>query len=171
MPKNTAKDTTNTKVPASITAHDALGRGNEKTKRVTPDVKLTPEEMIAVRTEPSAATALDGKFRKDFMVAVPKGVEHPGWDDPTFEHMHVANGLAVLQEALGLGLHAKASAVFEGEIPCGQKGSALLRYAVEVVPAVLDTEPGETVTPRSELLDMDGNSTFAGDDGSIRETH
>jgi hypothetical protein len=49
------------------------------------------------------------------------------------------------------GLHPKSKAAFEGVRETPQRGSSLLVYAVDVVPAGLDDDPGTTVTPRTAL--------------------
>lgn len=160
MPKNTAKDTTNKATPVSITANDALGRGNEDTRRVTHESELSPSQQVLVRTEPSAATADDGKFRKRFMVQF-----RDDYDDEQHVDMHEANKLATLQDALSAGVHPKGDVVFEGTQETPQSGSIILVYAVEGVPAELDADAPGTTVPRAQLLDMPGGSSVVGDNG------
>lgn len=160
MPKNSAKDTTNKSVPVSITANDAIGRGDEKTRRVTHESELSESQQVLVRTEPSAATKDDGKYRKHFMVQ-----HRDDYDDEQHADMHEANKLATLQEALGAGVHPKGDVVFEGTQETPQSGSIILVYAVEGVPAELDADAPGTTVPRALLLDMPGASSVVGDTG------
>ncbi len=160
MPKNTAKNTTNKNVPVSITADDAIGRGDEKTKRITRESTLSPSQQVLVRTEPSAATADDSKYRKRFMVQF-----RDDYDDEQHADMHEANKLATLQDALMAGVHPKGDVVFEGTQETPQSGSVILVYAVEGVPAELDADAPGTTVPRAVLLDMPGASSVVGDDG------
>lgn len=176
MPKNTGKDTTNKSTPVSVTAEDALGRGAYKSDDgtrnrdgVKPEHKLTPQEQVLVRTEPGAATAADGKFRREYMVQLQKsgrGYVEADWSDPQHEDMHAANKLHILDQALHQGLHPKGEAEFEGTRETAQAGSALLVYAVSVVPAGLDESPENTVVARELLLDMEGKSSVVDDDGN-----
>jgi hypothetical protein len=146
MPKNLSKDVTNPEVPVSVVVDDAIGRGNEKTRRPTPEHELTEQEQIVVRTEPGAATANDGKFRREFMLRA-----RDDWSDPQHEEMHAANCITVLSEAMTRGLHPKGKAIFEGVRETSQHGSSLLVYSVNVVPAGLDTEPETTFAPSAAL--------------------
>ena len=178
MPKNTSKDTTNVKDSVSLTVDDALGRGGYKAGKDEPrnrtGVKdgelLTPDEQVLVRTEPSAATKADSKYRHRFTVTTDRGVNAADvdWSDEQYTNMHEANKVAVLQFALGAGLHPQGTAEFEGCV-AGTGRSGVLVYAVEVVPATMSSAP-ETVSPRKALLEMDGNSTFVGDDGNIGDS-
>lgn len=72
-------------------------------------------------------------------------------DDP----IHRQNAVAVVQEAVQRGLHPRGDvylvAIEETDEPLNASGSRRmrhtdLRYAVQVVPASIDTEPGETTT-------------------------
>ena len=140
MPKNVNKDSTNTKVVASVTVDDALGRGDDRGQPKA-EQALTPEERVAVRTEPSAATALDGKYRKRFVVGNKHG--EITWDDPSMESWHAANKTQTMQSALLAGLHPKAEAVFEGVAETTHDGNDVLVYAVDAVPAALDETPDD----------------------------
>jgi hypothetical protein len=161
MPKATAKDTTNITVTAGVKTVDLTTvRGNEDSRRPTPEHELTATEQVAVRTEPGAVTAMDDRFRRQFMVAY-----RDDYDDPQHADMHEANKLAVLSEALNAGLHPKEPAAFDGTQPTPQSGSILLNYSVAVVPAGLDADNKSTVAPRSLLLGMPGANSVVGDDG------
>ena len=94
-----------------------------------------------------------------------RGFIEADWNDPQHEDMHAANKLHILDVALHQGLHPKGEAEFEGARETSQVGSALLVYAVEVVPAGLDETADKTTVARELLLDMDGKSSVVGDDG------
>jgi len=150
VPKNTSKDQTNGKTVAiSVTIEDALGRGDER-GRIKPEHELTPDEQVAVRTEPSAATALDGKYRKEFVVGNKHG--EIDWSDPANDSWHAANATQTMQQALLHGLHPKDQAVFEGVHERTHDGNDVLVYAVDVVPAALDETPDNVslVVPRDD---------------------
>lgn len=170
MPKNTAKDVTNKSGLVSLDVVDGeiTGREGEK-KRPVPEHLLTPEAQTLVRTEPGAARKADGRFRREYMVALQKsgrGFVAADWSDSVHDDMHAANKLHMLDAALHAGLHPKGEATFDGEDKDkAQTGSALLVYSVEVVPAGLDEDASATTTARPLLLDMDGASSIVGDDG------
>jgi len=153
MPKNTSKDTTNVEVPVKLTVHDLLDRSDER-GRMKPEHMLTPEEQIAVRTEPGAVTALDGKYRRVFVVNNKHG--EIDWNDPSIDSFHVANKTQTMQAALMHGVHPKAEAVFEGVRETTHDGNDVLVYAVEGVPAALDETPDDLslVVPRDPDLDI-----------------
>lgn len=186
MPKNTSKDTTNVKDVVSLTVNDALGRGVERGQKLGPgkntetakratvkaDVQLTPEQQVLVRTEPSAATAADSRYRHHFNIGLDRGVdpEKVDWNDAVHDAMHEANKVAVLQFAMNVGLHPQGDAIFEGPISSGQSRTAKLVYSVEVVPAALAEDASQTLTPRKALVEMPGASTFPDDDGLIKDS-
>lgn len=139
MPKNTQKDTTNGKTSVvAVDVHELVARGDER-GRVKPEHELTADEQIAVRTDPSAVTALDGKYRKVFVVANKHG--EVDWSDPSLDGWHAANKTQTMQQALLHGVHPKGEAVFEGVRETTHDGNDVLVYAVEGVPAGLDETP------------------------------
>lgn len=177
MPKNTAKETTNGGTPVSLTVDDALGRGGyvgERSERnrtgVKPEDQLTSHEQILVRTEPGAATAADGKFRRRFNICLDRGKNgsEVAWLDEQWVDTHEANKVAVLQFALNAGLHPQGAAEFEGCIDSVGR-TATLVYAVPVLPAT-EADASQTYAPRKALLEMDGASTFVGDDGNVYDS-
>jgi hypothetical protein len=75
---------------------------------------------------------------------------------PEGDLIHTANAAQVVQEAMQRGLHARGDVYLTGahevDEPLNPSGVRRmqytdLRYEVEVVPAIIDTEPTETTTP------------------------
>ena len=64
---------------------------------------------------------------------------------------HKANAAAVANEAIQRGLHPRGEARFDGSEEHPDGHSLTLTYSVETVPSSIDTEPGETTTPRDVL--------------------
>lgn len=96
-----------------------------------------------------SADGSDGKtYRKTFVVAGPAevGSDHPQHED---------NCVRVLEEALHRGLHPKGKARLVGTevVDESRRGvvSTACTYAVEVEPAITDTEAHTTVTPSSDV--------------------
>jgi hypothetical protein len=154
MPKDTRKDVTNAEVPVSVTVHDAIGRGDTRSRRPTPEDKLSEENRIAVRTEPGAATAADGKYRKEFTAAG----RADDWNDGQHEAMHAANAQQTKQAAMYAGLRPTGESVFEGARRlsdatrpcrlCGHPelvGPELLVYAVPVEAPQPSVEPADNL--------------------------
>lgn len=85
----------------------------------------------------------DGVFTKTFSVgAIGIADDHP---------MHLANAGGVVQEAIQRGLHPKGDVmlVASEEHDYGRRHRYTdLTYQVPVVPAIVDTDAGSTVTPR-----------------------
>jgi hypothetical protein len=103
--------------------------------------KETPEEQVAKRS----ADGSDGtRHAKDFVVL---GGQLGDEDGPE----HQANKLATLQEAIQRGLHPRGDVSFDGAELTSDGVSRALHYSVEVVPAVMDSAPGKTTTPRQKI--------------------
>lgn len=98
----------------------------------------------------------DGRFHK--VVTVSAHAED--WEAPEHDSMHAANRLAVLQEALSLGLHPQEEARYDGsELVPGNRGrhTTRLTYSVAVLPADQAHAP-DTVVPAKVLAAGDGTS-------------
>jgi hypothetical protein len=103
-----------------------------------------PEGEVASRSLDS-----DGMtFKKTFVIAGPAEI-------PSDHPQHEDNAGRVLEEALQRGLHPRGKARLVGTevVEISRRGvvSTACTYAVEVVPAVTDTEAHLTVTPSSEV--------------------
>jgi hypothetical protein len=137
--------------------------------------ELTDAEIVQRRTPDVDGKPLwpaDGRFHRSFNVETPRvsglGLENDAtsdWRSSDHDAMHEANKVAVLQEALNLGLHPRSEAVFDGAGPKNQfTGTVALTYSVEVVPASSE-EPAEAATAftPSKALAEQGGSTLPND--------
>lgn len=102
-----------------------------------------PEGEVASRSLDS-----DGMtFKKTFAMAGPAQI-------PSDHPCHEDNAGRVLEEALQRGLHSRGKARLVGTevMETSRRGvvTTACTYAVEVVPAVTDTEAHKTVTPGTE---------------------
>lgn len=86
-----------------------------------------------------------------------KVVSVSGATIPDDHPMHRANAVGVLQEAIQRGLHPRGDVYLVDKTahdePLNASGTRRsqwtdLRYAVQVIPASIDTEPGLSTTPR-----------------------
>lgn len=118
--------------------------------------KAGTEEGRAEEVEQRSADGAAGdRYVKEFVTE--PGAQHNA-------AMHEANKAAVLQEAIQRGLHPRGEVRFDGaEEQTSESGSrvfkhAVLTYSVRVVPASVDTQPGETTTPRDQV-ESDGGDT------------
>lgn len=114
----------------------------KKTAAKQPD----PEAEVAAR---SADGSEGTRHVKEFVVL---GASVGDEDGPE----HAPNKVAVLQEAIQRGLHPRGDVSYDGAETLGDGVSRLLRYSVEVVPAAVDSEPGNTTTPRDKIEDGEG---------------
>lgn len=91
----------------------------------------------------------DGFFAKIFSV---HNRSHTSGLDADHEY-HRRNMVAVIQDALQRGLHPKGEPELVGERPHpSDPDTTDLEYRVQVVPAIVDHEPGLTATPSVELV-------------------
>jgi hypothetical protein len=108
-----------------------------------------PEGEVANRS----ADGSDGMtFRKVFVVAGPAEI-------PSDHPCHEDNAVRALEEALQRGLHPRGKAALVGTevVDRDRRGvvTTACTYAVEVVPAVIDTEAHKTSTPASDIRDRE----------------
>ena len=119
-------------------------------------VPTTEPEMIAARAADNDSDS-DDRFRRTYVVKDRdwKNVEASKYDDA-----HEANKVALLQDALNVGLHPLDEATFDGiDTDCGYK-SVGLKYSVPVRVAALSDQPTEdVVTPSNALKDKPGGTT------------
>jgi hypothetical protein len=111
-----------------------------------PKLNKTDIELIDDKSDVKGKT--DGKARKQFMLQVnPKDSLEA---IKSHDEVHVGNKQATLQELLNRGLHPKGEAVLE-DAEVVQEGlntmTVKLTYAVKVVPASLDYDPGNITAP------------------------
>lgn len=108
---------------------------------------LSDAEVVDARTPEGSD---DGRFHKTFTVLARDWDGNSEADD--------ANKVAVLQDALNLGLHPRGDVSYDGsdERPDGK--SLDLYYSVDVIPAGRDEVPGETKTPSEKLDDLGGST-------------
>lgn len=144
----------------------------EREKRFPEENELTDAEIVQRRTPDVDGKPLwpaDGRFHRSFNVETPRvtglGLEDDAtsdWKSSDHDAMHEANKVAVLQEALNLGLHPRSEATFDGAGPKNAlTGTVALTYSVEVVPASSET-PEETAAltyhPSRALADQGGST-------------
>jgi hypothetical protein len=141
-----------------------------KAKTPTDDTDTEPE-LPQLPVEPARVQhpALDGDVQGeiDHRTADPSGevgvftrvfhlsgLGHGRYDSP----VHLANATEVLGDAIRRGLHPKGDVhlidVTEHDEPRSQHTA--LTYAVDVIPAVIDTDAASTVTPHDVALAAKG---------------
>jgi hypothetical protein len=143
-------------VDDSTGRHTAADQALEDTgglRNQHPALHGDPEGEIAKR---SADGSVGLTFHKVFVLAgdITDDVKHP---------QHVANLSGTAQEAINRGLHPKGepelvSIDVEEPDRRGNK-SARCKYAVEVEPAITDTEAHTTVTPHDITVDNQSSSS------------
>lgn len=113
-------------------------------------------EMVAARAADNEAKS-DDRFRRTFVVMDRdwKNIQASKYDDA-----HEANKVALLQDALNVGLHPTEEASFDGfDEDCGYR-SVGLKYSVAVRVAALSDKPtADVVTPSNALKDKPGGTT------------
>ncbi len=95
--------------------------------RFKDESELTDNEIVQRRTPDVDGRPLwpaDGRFHRSFNVETPRvsglGLEDDAtsdWSSSDHDAMHEANKVAVLQEAINLGLHPRSEATFDGAGP------------------------------------------------------
>jgi len=146
---------------------------------------LTDHQIVQRRTpdlEGRDPWPADGRFHRVFHVQAARvstrdqSSATSDWNAPEYDSMHEANKLAVLQEAMNVGLHPRAEATFDGASePDELAGSCDLTYSVECVPASSERpeEAALAYTPSAALNDLGGTSLVEpgeGSDGGHRVT-
>jgi hypothetical protein len=131
-------------------------QATEAAKLTQAGVPKSEEEMVAARAADNDATT-DDRFRRTFVL------QERAWkdiDESKFDDAHEANKVALLQDALNVGLHPTGEAVFDGlDRECGYR-SVGLKYSVPVRVAALSDKPtADVVTPSNALKDMPGGTT------------
>ena len=134
--------------------------------------ELTDAEIVQRRTPDVDGKPLwpaDGRFHRSFNVETPRvsglGLEDDAtsdWSSSDHDAMHEANKVAVLNEAINLGLHPQGEAQFDGAGPKNKlTGTVALTYSVEVVPASSQTpeeNAASTYTPSKAIVDQGGST-------------
>ncbi len=108
---------------------------------------LSADEIVDARTSDGSD---DGRYHKTYVVLARDWNEDSDADD--------ANKVAVLQEALNLGLHPRGDVAYDGAEAHPDGHSLFLRYSVEVIPAALDENPADTKTPSKKLDELGGST-------------
>jgi|SRR6187549_59251 len=142
------------------------------TPRFKDENELTDHEIVQRRTPDTAGRdpwPADGRFHRVFNIQKPV-VSDPNlqddatsdWNSSDHDAMHEANKVAVLQEALNLGLHPRAEATFDGAGPVNKwTGTCALTYSVEVVPASSEEpEAAASVVVPGNAIAAQGGSTL-----------
>jgi hypothetical protein len=143
----------------------------EREKRFPEENELTDAQIVQRRTPDVDGRPLwpaDGRFHRSFNVETPRVSSRDqtdatsDWRSSDHDAMHEANKVAVLNEALNLGLHPRGEATFDGAGPKNDlTGTVALTYSVEVVPASSET-PEETAaltfTPSKALAEQGGTT-------------
>lgn len=134
----------------------AAEQAAEAQKLTLAGVPQSEEEMVAARAADNDSSA-DDRFRRTYVL------QERAWkdiDESKFDDAHEANKVALLQEALNVGLHPLAEATFDGlDREVGYR-SIGLKYSVPVRVAALSDKPtADVVTPSSALKDMPGGTT------------
>lgn len=112
---------------------------------------------VAKRTGPNAAH--DNRFRHTFVLQPTDILGGDSWADAGgARDIHEANKVALLEQGLHRGLHARGDVEFEGEAK-RLDGSVELTYSVAVVPTPADASA--TQTPTKELADLGGKTVNA----------
>lgn len=124
-----------------------------------PSLKGT-EEGREEEVEQRSADGSEGtRFEKKFICDA--GAENS-------EPQHEANRANVLEDAIQRGLHPRGEVRFDGAKDItsepaepGRRYFPLveLTYSVETIPAVVDTQPVETTTPRDQIVSDDGSTS------------
>jgi hypothetical protein len=134
---------------------DAAEQATEATKLTQAGVPTSEEQMIAARAADNDATT-DDRFRRTFVV---KDRDWQNVQASKYDDAHEANKVALLQDALNVGLHPLDEATFDGAEEAGYK-SVGLSYSVPVRVASLSDKPtADVVTPSNALKDMPGGTT------------
>jgi hypothetical protein len=118
-------------------------------KKTTARTKQFPaqEGEPEVEVDERSADGSEGtRYVKEFVVL-------KAWPAGNEADAHKANAAAVANEAIQRGLHPRGEARFDGSEDHPDGHSLTLTYSVETVPSSIDTEPGETTTPRDVLTD------------------
>jgi hypothetical protein len=106
--------------------------------------KKATEKQEAEVAKRSADGSDGTRYVKDFVVL---GGQLGDEDGPE----HDPNKGATLQDAIQRGLHPRGDVRFDGAELTADGVSRSLRYSVEVVPSVMDSEPEKTTTPRQKI--------------------
>lgn len=116
-----------------------------------PSLHGEPEVEIAKRTS-DRQSGEDTRFRKRFLVQKEANVLSD-------ESTHPRNFVSVVEQAIQQGLHPQGVPTFDGteDHPSGQ--SVYLDYSVEVIPAAVDDNPNDAMSPWKLLTEeMDGST-------------
>ena len=142
----------------------------EREKRFPEENELTDAQIVQRRTPDIDGRPLwpaDGRFHRAFNVETPRVSSRDqadatsDWWSSDHDAMHEANKVAVLNEALNLGLHPRGEATFDGAGPKNDlTGTVALSYSVEAVPASSESpaEAATAFTPSKALAEQGGST-------------
>ncbi|MEV8439177.1 hypothetical protein AB0425_17520 [Actinosynnema sp. NPDC051121] len=154
-------DTDSTKTDADEVElqHDGPDEPQPKKTEQFPSLKGTEKGREEEVEQRSADGSSGTRFEKKFICDA--GAENSA-------AQHEANRANVLEDAIQRGLHPRGEVKFEGAkditrepVEPGRRSYPLveLTYSVETIPAVVDTQPVETTTPRDQIVSDDGSTS------------
>ncbi|MFJ8935362.1 hypothetical protein ACIRL0_06535 [Streptomyces sp. NPDC102365] len=123
----------------------------EKTDLRHPNLQsgMSDADVVDART---VGGSPDGRFHKVFVIM------SRDWRPDDADGMHEANKVAVLDDALAVGLNPRGDVRFDGAKEREARRSVELHYSVDVIPAFRDDAPHQTTTPSKAIDDLGGST-------------